>query len=64
MSISGSFFWAPGTEDRHDHRQELIRIGAGYEIETGTAKVTPVVALDFVGGATAYIISIAIGFNF
>jgi hypothetical protein len=58
------FFLAPGIEDGHDHREELVRIGTGYEIETGITKVTPGVAIDFVGGETVYILSIALGFNF
>ena len=58
------FYLAPGIEGGHDHREELVRVGVGYEIETGTTKVTPVGAIDFVGGETVYILGIALGFNF
>ena len=55
---------APGIEDGHDHKEELVRIGTGYEFESGTAKVTPVLALDFAGGETVYVLSIGLGFDF
>ena len=58
------FFLAPGIEDGHDHKEELIRIGTGYEFESGTAKVTPVLALDLAGGETVYVLSIGLGFDF
>jgi len=55
---------APGIEGKHDRREDLIRIGAGCEFESGTAKVTPVLAIDFVGRETIYFLSIGLGFDF
>ncbi len=58
------FFAAPGVEDGHTGSENLLRVGAGYELDAGTAAVTPVLALDFVGGEKIYIFSIALGFDF
>ena len=57
-------FAAPGVEDSHGHSENLVRLGAGYEFPAGTGKVTPVLAVDFVGGETIYVLSVSLGFHF
>ena len=57
-------FVAPGIEDSHGHTEDLVRLGVGYELPAGSRKVTPVLAVDFVGGETIYILSGSLGFNF
>ena len=34
-----------------------------YALPAGSRKVTPVLAVDFVGGETIYILSVSLGFN-
>ena len=57
-------FAAPGIEDSHGHSENMVRIGAGYELPMESIKVTPVLAVDFVGGETIYILSFSLGFSF
>ncbi len=46
------FFLAPGLEDSHGHSEDLVRLGAGYEFEVGSATIVPTLADDFVGRKT------------
>jgi hypothetical protein len=50
-------FAAPGIEN-------MVRIGAGYELPVESIKVTPVLAVDFVGEETIYVLSVSLGFSF
>ena len=54
----------PGIEKSHGHSENLVRIGAGYDFPTGTGKVTPFLAVDFVDGETIYVLSVSLGFHF
>ena len=58
------FFLAPGFEDSHGHSEDLVRLGAGYEFEAGSARIVPTMAVDFVGGETVYVLSVALGMGF
>ena len=57
-------FAALGIEDSHGHSENMVRIGAGYELPVESTKVTPVLAVDFVGGETIYVLSVSLGFSF
>jgi hypothetical protein len=57
-------FAALGIEDSHGHSENMVRIGAGYELPAGSGKVTPALAVDFVGGETIYVLSVSLGFSF
>jgi len=58
------FFLAPGFEHSHGHRDDLVRLGAGYEFGVGSARIVPTLAVDFIGDETVYVLSVALGMSF
>lgn len=58
------FIAAPGIEDSDQGTEELLRLGVGYEIETESTLIKPLLGVDFVGGEQVYVLGASFGLEF
>ncbi len=58
------FVVAPGVEYADGQTEQLLRLGAGYELESGDVKITPSLNLDFVGGDVVLVVGVTFGIGF
>ena len=55
---------APGIEQSDGHTENLVRTAVGCEFETSKVRITPTLAVDFVGSEKVVVLGAAFGWDF